>query len=65
MTYEELLAACTRTVGAQRCETLHDAILCLMAHGPTNRAITAEFLARLMAEFIEGERAPLVPRMKH
>lgn len=56
MTYEDLVAACTRTVGAQQCANLHDAILCLTAHGPANRAIIAEFLARLMAEFIEYDR---------
>lgn len=61
MTYAELIGACTRAVGAKpgTTETLADVMLCLMAHGPANRAITAEVLARFMMEFIESQKQPV------
>lgn len=67
MTYTELLAACTRAVGAQpgTTETLADVMLCLMTHGPANRAITAEVLARFMMEFIEGQREDVTKKGVH
>jgi predicted DNA-binding protein (UPF0278 family) len=61
VTYTELIAACTRAVGAQPgvTESLADCLVCLMAHTPNNRAITAEVLARFMMEFIESQRQPV------
>ena len=61
MTYEDLVAACSRTVGAApgSVDNMHDVVLCLMAHGPSNRAIVAEFIARVMAEYIEGLNEPV------
>lgn len=60
MNYPELVAACARTVGAQTesVRTLHDAVMCLVAHGPANRAIAAEVMVRFMAEFIESATKP-------
>ena len=67
MTYIELLAACTRAVGAQpgTTETLADCMICLMAHTPNNRAITSEVMARFMMEFIEGQREDVTKKGVH
>lgn len=56
MEYHELVAACAHVVGAEptSTKTLHDAMTCLMAHGPTNRAFATDAMARFMAEFIEA-----------
>lgn len=65
MTYDELLAYCTRAAGIAKAPddlTLVDVVGCLQLTGPSNRAINAEVLARFMAEYIEAERA--VPPMK-
>ena len=60
MTYTELLAACTRVVGAQpgTIDHLSDCLICLMAHRADNRAIAVEVMARFMMEYIESQRTP-------
>ena len=58
MTYEDLVAYCARAVVIQGNPqvSLLDCVNALMMHSPANRAITAEVLARFMAEHIEYDR---------
>ncbi len=59
MTYDELLAYCTRAAGIQKAPSdidLLDVIGCLQMTSEANRAINAEVLARFMAEYIEETR---------
>jgi hypothetical protein len=59
VTYEELIAYCTRAVGvlsSERTLTLLDLLGVLQMTSQANRAINAEVLARLMSEFIEQDR---------
>ena len=58
MTYEDLVAYCSRAIGMAPGQSakLTEIVGALMAHGPGNRAIAAETLARFMAEFIEYDR---------
>lgn len=58
MIYEDAVAFCARAAGIQPGPgvTLLDCVNVLAQHGAFNRAITAEVLARFMAEFIEYDR---------
>ena len=67
MTYEELLAYCTRAAGIHKAPddlTLVDVVGCLQLTSAANRGLNAEVLARFMAEFIEETRVtpPLAKR---
>lgn len=54
MTYDELLPMAQRAVMLQSSsETLHECLMALAYHTPANRAIAAEKLAMLLAEYIE------------
>lgn len=58
MTYEDLVAYCSRAVGMAPGQhvSLTEIVGLLMALGPANRAIAAETIARFMAEHIEYDR---------
>ena len=59
MTYDELLAYCTRAAGIHKAPddlTLVDVVGCLQLTSAANRGLNAEVLARFMAEFIEETR---------
>ena len=65
MTYDELLAYCTRAAGIHKAPddlTLVDVVGCLQLTIAANRGLNAEVLARFMAEFIEETR--VVPPLK-
>ena len=60
MTYDDLLAYCSRAAGIQKAPddlNLLDVVGCLQMTTANNRGLNAEVLARFMAEFIEAERA--------
>ena len=67
MTYEELLAYCTRAAGIHKAPddlNLIDVVGCLQLTSAANRGLNAEVLARFMSEFIEETRVtpPLAKR---
>ena len=56
MTYDELLAYCTRAAGIHKAPndlTLVDVVGCLQLTSAANRGLNAEVLARFMAEYID------------
>ena len=65
MTYDELLAYCTRAAGIHKAPddlNLIDVVGCLQMTTANNRGLNAEVLARFMAEFIEETR--VIPPLK-
>ena len=65
MTYDELLAYCTRAAGIHKAPddlTLVDVVGYLRLTSAANRGLNAEVLARFMAEFIEETR--VIPPLK-
>ena len=65
MTYDDLLAYCTRAAGIHKAPddlTLVDVVGCLQLTSAANRGLNAEVLARFMAEFIEETR--VIPPLK-
>ena len=68
MTYDDLLAYCTRAAGIHKAPddlTLVDVVGCLQLTSAANRGLNAEVLARFMAEYIEAERAVPVMKARH
>ena len=68
MNYEDLLAYCSRAAGIYKAPddlNLIDVVGCLQMTSAANRGLNAEVLARLMAEFIEAERAILAKKAMH
>ena len=65
MTYDDLLAYCSRAAGIHKAPddlNLIDVVGCLQMTSAANRGLNAEVLARFMAEFIEETR--VIPPLK-